>query len=315
MKCIAHWSVLTLFAAVAAIAQTGVRANEPGKIRTECGQDIRQFCRGVEPGAGRIVQCLLSHDASLASACRSILPATHATLMPNPSAQSPAPAYQARPAGGNRAAAAGNFRTACGSDVQYLCAGASRENHGIAKCLISHRVELSATCRTFFEQMRARRAAQRTAVAGNPPPATPINREAAAPVGTFRTACGGDVQNLCAGASRENHGIAKCLISHRVELSATCQAFFEQMRARRAAQRTAVASNPPPATPINRETVAPATTFRTACGGDAQSLCAGVSRENHGVAKCLVSHRAELSATCRAFFEQMRARRAERAEP
>jgi hypothetical protein len=38
-----------------------------------------------------------------------------------------------------------------------------RENGGIVKCLTSHRSELSATCTSFFIEMRAQRAAHRPA--------------------------------------------------------------------------------------------------------------------------------------------------------
>jgi hypothetical protein len=234
MRCIARWSIVTFFAASAAFAQTGGRPGEIAKLRADCGQEIQRLCRGVEPGGGRIVECLLSHRGRLTSACNSVLPAARASLMPNSPVRSMAPAYQARPAGGNRVASAGNFRAACGHDAQSLCAGASREDHGVFKCLVSHRVELSATCRSFFQGMRAHQAGQRNEFAVNPRPARPVRTASAA--GNFRAACGGDAQSLCAGASREDHGVFKCLVSHRMELSATCRSFFQELRAHRAAQ-------------------------------------------------------------------------------
>lgn len=34
-----------------------------------CRQDAQQFCKGVQPGGGRIVNCLLEHQKDLSDAC------------------------------------------------------------------------------------------------------------------------------------------------------------------------------------------------------------------------------------------------------
>ena len=157
----AYWSLATLFAASAAFAQTGGRPGEIAKIRAECGHDLRQFCPGVEPGGGRIIQCLLSHRGSLAVACKSVLVAARSEpgVVPHPTRQSMAPLSLAPPTD-SKAVAGHTIHASCGGDVQRLCAGVPRKDHGVVKCLISHRPELSATCRSFFQELRARRAAQ-----------------------------------------------------------------------------------------------------------------------------------------------------------
>jgi hypothetical protein len=66
---------------------------------------------------------------------------------------------------------------------------------------------------------------------------------ASLPVGhieaALRASCGLDVQKLCGRTLRENGSVIKCLSSHRVELSPTCDAYFNQMPGHRAAQRSA----------------------------------------------------------------------------
>ncbi|WP_076864113.1 cysteine rich repeat-containing protein [Bradyrhizobium mercantei] len=42
-------------------------------LRSACGADVRSICGGVQPGGGRIVQCLATNAGSLSPACRDVL--------------------------------------------------------------------------------------------------------------------------------------------------------------------------------------------------------------------------------------------------
>lgn len=42
-------------------------------IRSACGADVRSLCAGVQPGGGRIVQCIAGNAASLSPACKNVL--------------------------------------------------------------------------------------------------------------------------------------------------------------------------------------------------------------------------------------------------
>ncbi|MDH2385628.1 cysteine rich repeat-containing protein [Bradyrhizobium sp. CER78] len=42
-------------------------------LRSACGADVRSVCGGVQPGGGRIVQCLATNAGSLSLACREVL--------------------------------------------------------------------------------------------------------------------------------------------------------------------------------------------------------------------------------------------------
>jgi hypothetical protein len=42
-------------------------------LRSTCGGDVRSLCGGVQPGGGRIVQCLATKAASLSPACKEVL--------------------------------------------------------------------------------------------------------------------------------------------------------------------------------------------------------------------------------------------------
>jgi hypothetical protein len=93
------------------------------------------------------------------------------------------------------------------------------------------------------------------AAAGRPPPggARPSeNTQNTAPTSAslpvaLQASCGPDVQRLCRGIPWENGGVIKCLNSHRMELSPTCDLYFNEMPVQGAAQKGA-----PKATSPNR---------------------------------------------------------------
>jgi hypothetical protein len=75
-------------AAAATAAPGAVPANAPAPVivlrpmrpreelfvlRSACGGDVRALCGGVQPGGGRIVQCLATQAASLSPACKDVL--------------------------------------------------------------------------------------------------------------------------------------------------------------------------------------------------------------------------------------------------
>ncbi|WP_024509384.1 hypothetical protein [Bradyrhizobium sp. ARR65] len=42
-------------------------------MRSACGADVRTLCAGVDPGGGRILQCLTANASSLSPACKGVL--------------------------------------------------------------------------------------------------------------------------------------------------------------------------------------------------------------------------------------------------
>jgi len=77
---LARWSlgITMLFAVVAAVAQTNSPAagtGGGGKFRAACGEDVQRFCVGMQPGGGRLVQCLSSHTSELSAACGNMIAA------------------------------------------------------------------------------------------------------------------------------------------------------------------------------------------------------------------------------------------------
>jgi Cysteine rich repeat len=73
---IAWWFLImaTLFCVPSAFAQApGPQGEAVAKFQAACGQDIRRFCTGVQPGERRIIKCLLARRGELSAPCQSVL--------------------------------------------------------------------------------------------------------------------------------------------------------------------------------------------------------------------------------------------------
>ena len=45
------------------------RAEKAERVREDCKPDVEKFCKGIEPGGGRILSCLSARQAELNPAC------------------------------------------------------------------------------------------------------------------------------------------------------------------------------------------------------------------------------------------------------
>lgn len=65
---------LTLAVVVGALAYASVVfAQEHEGGNGPCKADREKFCQGVQPGGGRIVQCLKQHESELSDSCKSAI--------------------------------------------------------------------------------------------------------------------------------------------------------------------------------------------------------------------------------------------------
>jgi Cysteine rich repeat len=49
---------------------SGFALAEPGPLREACRNDVKALCGSVQPGGGRIRDCMSEHRAQLSSACK-----------------------------------------------------------------------------------------------------------------------------------------------------------------------------------------------------------------------------------------------------
>ena len=87
-----------------------------------CKADVAKFCPQVQPGGGRIAQCLKQNQAQLSPSCQERIKMVAARLK--------------------------EVNQACEDDLQQYCAGVKPGEGRIAQCLKDHKDKLSAECKT-----------------------------------------------------------------------------------------------------------------------------------------------------------------------
>ena len=60
-------------------AQT-ISAEQAKAVRTACEADVKKLCAGVQPGGGRLIQCLKEHKDEVTPPCQATLGALAASL-------------------------------------------------------------------------------------------------------------------------------------------------------------------------------------------------------------------------------------------
>jgi hypothetical protein len=99
-----------------------------------CTEEIRTFCADVQPGGGRILQCLTTNEAKLSPAC-------------------------VRRIDDLRVAFSGPIGAACRDDWAALCyhPKASTDRQAMLQCLQANRAQVSAGCQKALQSASSTR--------------------------------------------------------------------------------------------------------------------------------------------------------------
>jgi len=117
LKSVLIISVALLLSGSSAVAQGAARA---------CVADVRKHCADVQPGEGRIADCVKKHVGDLSAPCQDLLAATAAAAK------------------------------ACTDDLKQRCADARRRTAKLA-CIKSTLADLSDSCKSAISQVAAGR--------------------------------------------------------------------------------------------------------------------------------------------------------------
>ena len=94
-----------------------------------CVEDAKKFCSKVRPGGGRMYQCLSSHSAELAPACREQMEAAKARW--------------------------DKFIAACKGDIEKACRTIPPGQGRVLSCLKGREDQLTPECRAEFPRARS----------------------------------------------------------------------------------------------------------------------------------------------------------------
>jgi Cysteine rich repeat len=116
MKNFSHfrgWMAVALLA-MASIAPA--HAQDKSMVQS-CRSDFKTLCPSVQPGGGRIAECLKQHEAELSPSCKSAMGAV----------------------------------SACGAEVKQICGVNAATPSAVANCVKAHASEFSAACRSSMQ--------------------------------------------------------------------------------------------------------------------------------------------------------------------
>lgn len=113
-----------------------------------CTEDIQKYCADVQPGAGRVRDCLKAHETNLSRACKEHGEEVREKVE--------------------------NFKDACGADLKKFCGDTQEGGGRKIACLKRHRAELTPECATEVAQIKRKHPQSKTA-AGAGPSASPDN--------------------------------------------------------------------------------------------------------------------------------------------
>lgn len=173
------------------------------KAQAACKDDIDKFCKDINPGQGRVAECLKGHQDELSESCRGMAGSVDAgvrTIM-------------------ERQESVGKVRKACKDELEKFCSDLKPGGGGISACLGNHEADLSDACKTARAEARekANQAKER------------MNRA---------RACANDAEKFCKDVKGRSE-INKCLDANIDQLSDACSAVRQKKPAAEGAREPA----------------------------------------------------------------------------
>jgi hypothetical protein len=177
--------VVVVAALLAAIGSVSAAQDSAGQ--GACRADAQKLCKDVEPGQGRVAQCLKEHESQVSSECKAHMDKMHEAMQARMQA----------------------FNEACQADVEKHCQGVQPGQGRVVACLRKNESSLSASCKEQMAKMDERREHMHERM-----------HEVAA-------ACQGDAKEYCAKVKPGGGRVAKCLKDNEAKLSAQCKAAMQ----------------------------------------------------------------------------------------
>ena len=101
-----------------------------GEEGQPCMSDAKKFCGDVQPGEGRIAQCMKQHESELSKACENHIKAAKKEFA--------------------------KIREACRSDAEKLCKDVQPGDGRIARCMKQNESQVSEACKKATQEARTK---------------------------------------------------------------------------------------------------------------------------------------------------------------
>ena len=113
-------------AAILAGAQTNLEKLDKAYRQGPCSNDLKTYCSRVQPGEGRVADCLAQHFREIQPACRGAITAAFNKF--------------------------DTLSAACKGDAEKLCKGVPHREGRVLSCLKSRQADLGPQCAGAFKK-------------------------------------------------------------------------------------------------------------------------------------------------------------------
>ena len=96
-----------------------------------CKADAQKLCSDVQPGEGRVIECLKTHQADLSPQCATNMKAAEQAVK--------------------------QMSDACEPDIEKFCFDTTMGKGGVASCLKKHQADLSAGCKDAIAKAKSKK--------------------------------------------------------------------------------------------------------------------------------------------------------------
>jgi hypothetical protein len=114
---------IAITAALLLCASAAFAKDEGGDPMAACKGDFERYCKSVQPGEGRIMQCMMDNKSSVSAPCKAVLDKKQQDPM-----------------------------AACNSDFQRYCKSVQPGEGRIMKCMMENKTRVSAPCSAVLEK-------------------------------------------------------------------------------------------------------------------------------------------------------------------
>jgi len=184
-----------------------------------CAGDAQKFCADIQPGGGRIIQCLKKRDAELSAGCkesiRNMRPPQEGR---KPNGQDGMSGQGQNGPGGQEEDQGREQMKACEASAVKFCKDIEPGEGRIIQCLKKHNAELPAKCKAVVKTMRLPQKGQ----GGS-------GEEQGQGPGKDIAACKANIEAFCKDIEPGGGRIIQCLKTHESELSAECKKTMKTM--------------------------------------------------------------------------------------